>query len=492
FSRITDSEIAGLNLPPIPPSPSPPPVNSRRRLPPPPEPVEQYKVFLPNLPPPKKRLKESSDLMPQYMQPYQIFLEEWFAPYEGKELAEIVDEIVDLVPVEGDPCSSYREGKKLEKEMEIWAKVKHLEEFGDGVEMDPSLKKNVEHKRKEDHRDALVLHATSLAKLWGLGYEGKARVHGREKKGPLGKIVKEYWANKETREKEAEEAEEKERKANARWIAKEIKKKWREAYDLVMARKEEAERIEREKEGKKQLDRLLEQSRELLGGRGRGTSEDEEEEEEEEEEEYEDGAVSDDTEEEVNSEDHHDNNNPTTPSSEAFEPNGVDEPEGALEDDEIDMEAMMREEAGELPVQISDAFSITRQRPPPIVPDLSSLATAALTPSMNLHASQNVSSLLPPADVAALSAIESEDYAELEKEPDHHQIHADVENDRERNSEFEDEEDDDRAQDDEQMEAEMEGEEDGANEDSEEEMRELEEDANLTVEELRRKYYGDG
>ncbi|GAA5961619.1 hypothetical protein JCM3765_002651 [Sporobolomyces pararoseus] len=188
---------------------------------------------------------------------------------------------------------------RAEAELEILAQVEAIR--AEGRELyDPEQEEPEEWTKPKDHQDWLVEHAVYFAGL--VAQEKKIHINLAKKMARM--ITKHFEEIQGKEDRELREIE-KNQKALARWTVREIKKKWKLAVGVVRAKRKAALQEEQKRLGKEQLDKMLNKSTSMLqaqqvemAGEESGTeeesaAEDDSEEEgsgEEEEEEEEDGT----------------------------------------------------------------------------------------------------------------------------------------------------------------------------------------------------------
>ncbi|KAK0548736.1 swr1 complex component [Tilletia horrida] len=169
----------------------------------------------------------------------------------------------------------------------------------------------------------------------------------------IAKMVKLYWVRKADLEEKRVRAVERARKNLARWTGREVMKQWKLAADLVGGQLDEAERREHEREGRKQLKAILEQSSQLLSHQRSDLfgAEDEEEisdsEQEEEEELDDDDEEEEDDTDEDESQEEEDEDEEEAVEEKGAEEEGLDAEQGQAEsrvDDDLNISDSEEEE----------------------------------------------------------------------------------------------------------------------------------------------------
>ncbi|KAK4702013.1 helicase SRCAP/SWR1, partial [Phenoliferia sp. Uapishka_3] len=285
----------------------------------------------------------------------------------------------------------------------------------------PDRRPSNEPKRAKDHQDNLIDHVVYFSKL--LNDERKSHMAVGKK---ISKMVLGHFANLHGKEEREMREIEKGQKVLAKWTAKEVRKKWKMAINVVKARRKAIERAERDRLGKEQLNAMLDKSTTMLQAQ------------------QVEMAVE-DSESEVDSSD-------SDSSAEEEESDKGDQEDVDTATDEVATPLLAPGEG----TDDTPAPTPTRRTRPP-------RSQSALSISISINS--------PAADSPAPSL----------KTPD-------VDPDPDLDDEiFEAPEDSVRANEDETWEAEMEAEE-GEDDDSDSEMDGLADDADLPIEELRRRY----
>ena len=140
----------------------------------------------------------------------------------------------------------------------VFERVRQLASQGRTL-ANPDRKPAQEARRKKDHADHVVEHACYFAKL--VADERKSHAQQARK---LARMVTAHFDRLRGLDDRAQKEQERQLKALARGTAREVRKKWKMATSVVRARRREQARAEREKWGKEQLSQMLDASAGLL------------------------------------------------------------------------------------------------------------------------------------------------------------------------------------------------------------------------------------
>ncbi|GAA6008760.1 hypothetical protein JCM11491_003425 [Sporobolomyces phaffii] len=165
-----------------------------------------------------------------------------------------LEDDVDLEPPPGEDELEAR----AENELEILAAVDAIR--ADGRELfDPEHVDAHEWSKPKDHQDWLVEHAVYFSGL--VAQERKAHAALARK---MARMVTKHFEEIQGKEDRELREIEKNQKAIARWTVREIKKKWKLAIGVVRAKRKAAQQEEQKRLGKEQLDKMLNKSTSML------------------------------------------------------------------------------------------------------------------------------------------------------------------------------------------------------------------------------------
>lgn len=131
--------------------------------------------------------------------------------------------------------------------------------LGSGVSSAMLKLKPQEAPRTPAHWDHLLAAATSQAQR--TRQLSKARMQLAKK---VSRMITAYWDRELNQDEREQKLEWRRQRALAKWTMKEVQRQWRLAITVIRGRKQAAERAEREKLGKKQLQAIIEQSTHML------------------------------------------------------------------------------------------------------------------------------------------------------------------------------------------------------------------------------------
>ncbi|PWN20529.1 hypothetical protein BCV69DRAFT_312487 [Microstroma glucosiphilum] len=122
-------------------------------------------------------------------------------------------------------------------------------------------------------RDAITarpkgIHDVMIEKICTHSASVKAEArHKRNLARKVSRIVQAYWSARTGDGEKARKAHERHLRSLAKWTVREVNKQWKLAVSVVKASKAKADKLERERQGREQLGRILEQSTKYLGAR---------------------------------------------------------------------------------------------------------------------------------------------------------------------------------------------------------------------------------
>ncbi|KAI5478760.1 helicase SWR1 [Pseudohyphozyma bogoriensis] len=221
-------------------------------------------------------------------------------PQHGESLATFLTTYLDLndenAPVPDlDALADY--------ESDILIRMDELRASG-VVLFNPDRTPTNEPKRDRDHQENLLDHVIYFSKL--VSEERKNHIALGKK---VSKMVLAHFAGLKGAEERAQKEEERNKKALARWTMREVRKKWKMATNVVRARLKALQKAEQERLGKEHLNAMLDKSttmlqaqaveREAHASSSEEESSEEDEGEEEDEEEEDEGDEGEEEEEEA-------------------------------------------------------------------------------------------------------------------------------------------------------------------------------------------------
>ncbi|KAL8279864.1 hypothetical protein RQP46_007714 [Phenoliferia psychrophenolica] len=250
---------------PAPAPPPAPPAASAKAATPPPSRAKGKRHSLavstlePSPPPPAKRIKLAHDpnLPPVYSHPQQVPR----APMHNRSLAALLSSYIVLddedhaLPLPPHISLSDR----AEQEASVFSRVHAFTSSGRTLG-NPDRRPSTEAKRaKKDHQDHLVDQVIYFSKL--LHDERKSHIYMGRK---ISKMVLGHFASLRGKEDRDQRELEKAQKALAKWTAREVRKKWKMAFNVVKARRKAEQKAERDRIGKEQLNAMLDKSTTML------------------------------------------------------------------------------------------------------------------------------------------------------------------------------------------------------------------------------------
>ncbi|KAI9283500.1 SNF2 family N-terminal domain-containing protein [Umbelopsis sp. AD052] len=125
-----------------------------------------------------------------------------------------------------------------------------------------ALRRQVEPTRGESHHDMLMTQVVSTSKLFH--NNSKYRKASAKK---VAKAVERYWESLRTQDERLVKEEARRLQRLAKWTAQEVKKKWKVVERVCEARYKEMIQEEQAQRGKRHLDMILEHSEQMLGVR---------------------------------------------------------------------------------------------------------------------------------------------------------------------------------------------------------------------------------
>ncbi|GAA5908870.1 chromatin-remodeling protein SWR1 [Sporobolomyces salmoneus] len=202
----------------------------------------------------RRKLIAESDVL--YSHPLQ-------RPPDPKFEGSLTDFLSSFISLEDDidlepPPPEEELEARAENELEILAAVEAIRAEGRQL-YDPEQGEAEEWQKPKDHQDWLVEHAVYFAGL--VAHERKTHVNLAKKMARM--ITKHFEEIHGKQDRELREIE-KNQKALARWTVREIKKKWKLAIGVVRAKRKAALQEEQKRLGKEQLDKMLNKSTSML------------------------------------------------------------------------------------------------------------------------------------------------------------------------------------------------------------------------------------
>lgn len=153
--------------------------------------------------------------------------------------------------------------QRLARDIHIYLRLDALRRAGTVLEPAAASSlaklKPQEAPRTKSHWDFVLEGATARAQF--VRQTSRARVQGAKK---IARMIVKYWDRALHGDERMQKLELRRQRALAKWTMKEVQRQWKLAVTVVRARKQEAERAERDKLGKQQLQAMIEQSTQML------------------------------------------------------------------------------------------------------------------------------------------------------------------------------------------------------------------------------------
>ncbi|GAA5862566.1 hypothetical protein JCM8547_002107 [Rhodosporidiobolus lusitaniae] len=165
-----------------------------------------------------------------------------------------LDEDVDLEP----PPPEEELDARAEYELDVLDQADAVRAEGREL-LNPDKTASSEPKRSKDHYESLVEHATHFATL--VQQERKAHMALARK---TARMVMKHFEDIRGKEDKDQKEIERNQKALAKWTVREVRKKWKLAVGVVRAKRKEEAKAEAKRLGKKQLDEMLNKSSTML------------------------------------------------------------------------------------------------------------------------------------------------------------------------------------------------------------------------------------
>lgn len=243
---------------PAPATPTPRPRSQKKRPPQASPSASTSKLtqsYIPHLDPNAKRFKLSHDFLTNgvlYTHADQVVR----PPPFGGSLRKVLDSYLAL-DEEGDPPTPDLEARAI-YEADILTQVSSLRKGGKNL-LNPDRRIAVEPKRLKDHTDNLLDHVVYFSKL--VHDERKSHIAASRR---VGKMVLAHFDKERGKEERERKEGEKERKTLAKWTVREVRKKWKLAVNVVKMRRKARVQAEQERLGKEHLNAMLDKSTSML------------------------------------------------------------------------------------------------------------------------------------------------------------------------------------------------------------------------------------